>query len=458
MPDHTRNSPKIYLKTAIMLILITCVIAGGVSAQPSFSPDQGKIPLKVRFTLPGGDACDSVSWEFGDGKTSREINPQHTYKGMGFYPPHLICTLPGATVTYTFDKIVASNADMPDADSNNQHYPAGTKVKISPAQLELEDLLKQADGLYALGLGSYAVSSYKKASRLSGSDPRILGKYGDVLASLSRWSEAAAVYNQSLAIKETPVVLNAYGGMMIKMNRYQDALDAFNRTLAINAKNPVALTGKGKAFEMLVKNIGLPSHSELDPTPFAALSFLLIFGVMFGDIGQGLVLSAAGAALRIAARRRRLAPALGDAGDSVGAADIESVERLAAAFPDVRFLVTVLARENTHALCVAARKFANLVPFGCWWFLNNPSLIREQTAMRLEMLGLSFVPQHSDSRVLDQLIYKWAHARAVIGEVLADQYDALSRAGWRADRAGLARDVARLFDGSLAGLSRPGAP
>ena len=29
--------------------------------------------------------------------------------------------------------------------------------------------------------------------------------------------------------------------------------------------------------------------------------------------------------------------------------------------------------------------------FGCWWFLNNPSLVEEITAMRLETLGLSFI-------------------------------------------------------------------
>lgn len=235
-----------------MLILITCVIAGGVSAQPSFSPDQGKIPLKIQFTFPGGDACDSVSWEFGDGETSRETGPQHTYQNMGFFYPRVICTLPGATVTYAFDKIVGSNAEMPDADSNDQHYPVETIVEISPATPGLDDLLKQADGLYALGLSGYAADAYKKAIPLSGSDPQVIGKYGDILASLSRWSEAATAYNQSLSKNEDPVVLNAYGGMLIKLNRHQDALDVFNRTLAINAKNPVALTGKGKAFEMLV--------------------------------------------------------------------------------------------------------------------------------------------------------------------------------------------------------------
>jgi hypothetical protein len=58
----------------------------------------------------------------------------------------------------------------------------------------------------------------------------------------------------------------------------------------------------------------------------------------------------------------------------------------------------MLARENQHELAVAARKFGNLMVFGCWWFVNNPSLITEITRMRVELLGTSFIPQHSDAR------------------------------------------------------------
>ena len=42
-------------------------------------------------------------------------------------------------------------------------------------------------------------------------------------------------------------------------------------------------------------------------------------------------------------------------------------------------MVSVLSRENQHELCVYARKFGNLLPFGCWWFVNNPSIVEEIT-------------------------------------------------------------------------------
>jgi hypothetical protein len=75
-------------------------------------------------------------------------------------------------------------------------------------------------------------------------------------------------------------------------------------------------------------------------------------------------------------------PELRLAGDAVGKADIEAVERLCSRHPQNKFMVTMLSRENQHELCVAARKFRNLLVFGCWWFLNNPSLVEEVTRMR----------------------------------------------------------------------------
>lgn len=45
-----------------------------------------------------------------------------------------------------------------------------------------------------------------------------------------------------------------------------------------------------KPFEMFIQMYGLPSHNELDPTMFVALTYTFIFGAMFGDVGQGLCL------------------------------------------------------------------------------------------------------------------------------------------------------------------------
>lgn len=140
---------------------------------------------------------------------------------------------------------------------------------------------------------------------------------------------------------------------------------------------------------------------------------------------------------------RQVNPALRQAGDSLAKSDVSSLERLLAANPVNRFLVTYLSRENQHELAVTARKFRNLLPFGCWWFLNNPSLIDEITTMRTELLGTTFVPQHSDARVTEQLTYKWTHSRAIIARSLKRTLGELAASGWQITP----EEVRRVVDG-----------
>lgn len=61
-------------------------------------------------------------------------------------------------------------------------------------------------------------------------------------------------------------------------------------------KVPVKLT-HGKfvnSFERMILSYGSPEYGSIDPTPFVAFFFTLLFGIMFGDVGQGLVFVLAG--------------------------------------------------------------------------------------------------------------------------------------------------------------------
>lgn len=135
-------------------------------------------------------------------------------------------------------------------------------------------------------------------------------------------------------------------------------------------------------------------------------------------------------------------------GDGVASADLASLQALCAKFPKVKFLVTVLSRANQHELTVVVQKTRNLHLYGCWWYCNNPSIIEELTKMRTEMLGTAYTAQHSDCRVLEQLLYKWDHSRQIIGEALVPYYLRLLRRGWRLTRDELKRDVQLLLGGS----------
>ncbi len=146
---------------------------------------------------------------------------------------------------------------------------------------------------------------------------------------------------------------------------------------------------------------------------------------------------------------RQVNPQLRMAGDSLGKSDVTSLERICSQNPDNKFMVTMLSRENQHELAVTARKQRNLFLFGCWWFLNNPSLIEEMTRMRIELLGTSFVPQHSDARILDQVIYKWDHSRAIIAKVMKEKFIDLAAAGWPVTQEQVKRTAGDYLSGNF---------
>ena len=64
----------------------------------------------------------------------------------------------------------------------------------------------------------------------------------------------------------------------------------------IGVDPPTFLAPRGPAaeFSLLIDTYGTVPYADLDPTPFAAVAFALMFGMMFGDVGHGLVLIALG--------------------------------------------------------------------------------------------------------------------------------------------------------------------
>lgn len=76
-------------------------------------------------------------------------------------------------------------------------------------------------------------------------------------------------------------------------NKYDNILISSNE----NVKNPPTKLRNQwifKPFEMLINMYGTPNYKEIDPTPFVALTYLLTYGIMFGDLGQGFVIMLAG--------------------------------------------------------------------------------------------------------------------------------------------------------------------
>lgn len=61
-----------------------------------------------------------------------------------------------------------------------------------------------------------------------------------------------------------------------------------------------------RPFQMLVTAYGLPNYRELEPTLFVAFSYMVMFGMMFGDMGHGAILSLGGLLVQLTRHRQRL--------------------------------------------------------------------------------------------------------------------------------------------------------
>ena len=77
--------------------------------------------------------------------------------------------------------------------------------------------------------------------------------------------------------------------------------------------------------------------------------------------------------------------------------------------------------------------------------MNQPSLIKLILNLRIELLGLNFIPQHSDARVTDQLIYKWLLFKALLSDVLYNHYNAIQLKNFKISENQISDDVSKLF-------------
>lgn len=83
--------------------------------------------------------------------------------------------------------------------------------------------------------------------------------------------------------------LSAYGDRLILSVKKESEVDD-------NHVRPTKLRNNWlvRPFELLVKTYGTPAYQEMDPTFFVGITYMILFGVMFGDLGQGFVLFLAG--------------------------------------------------------------------------------------------------------------------------------------------------------------------
>ena len=73
-------------------------------------------------------------------------------------------------------------------------------------------------------------------------------------------------------------------------------LDFSDAKKELDKRPPVKLKNVffAKPFEFYTEMYGVPKYNEVDPTTFVAITYVIIFGIMFADLGQGFILSIVG--------------------------------------------------------------------------------------------------------------------------------------------------------------------
>jgi PKD repeat protein len=134
------------------------------------SPEGGDAPLAVQFSADGSYDPDGTitayAWDFGDGDTSNEANPSHTYTGAGTYQATLTATDDdGATgsAMVTIDVMAAAQDELHVGDQ----VVTREKDRNSVRGVDIVQILDQNDQSVA-GATVTAVYSGPNAGELSG--------------------------------------------------------------------------------------------------------------------------------------------------------------------------------------------------------------------------------------------------------------------------------------------------
>ena len=143
--------------------------------------------------------------------------------------------------------------------------------------------------------------------KLEGQISQLLAEHGDTLRMLYTkcrvLGEAFDMRKYAAFLKQDFVLL----GFVPKRQEaaFRQGLGELDGKVAITVKStdseqrlavPVRLKNNWllRPFEMFVNIYGLPAYKDIDPTPFVGITYILLFGIMFGDVGQGLLIALLG--------------------------------------------------------------------------------------------------------------------------------------------------------------------
>ena len=164
---------------------------------------------------------------------------------------------------------------------------AGDPVRLAAELTERRSLLGKRRAAVRIDLAAWRDSHRDELEQLKGAlrlaeplvtlDPAIRS-HGQ-LAHLAGWVPARAVADLRLRLE---------GGLQhpFALDERKPRADERELVPTVPVKSRLL-----KPFALLVNQYGIPGYGEVDPTPLFAVTFLLMFGSMFGDLGQGALIA-----------------------------------------------------------------------------------------------------------------------------------------------------------------------
>ena len=152
------------------MFLLTVVVASSVFSSCKKDKTQIKTDLLYEVEVDGATATFTVKtegvtgykWDFGDGETSTDAKPTHTYPGKGKYVPTLTASVNGKSVEASTVLRIAKTSPIKINDNSLADWDAVTKnvVAVDPAKGAFRTMKLDYDGNYVY---LYAEMARKKS-------------------------------------------------------------------------------------------------------------------------------------------------------------------------------------------------------------------------------------------------------------------------------------------------------
>lgn len=183
-----------------------------------------------------------------------------------------------------------TDSDLPAADASMRDVMGGEVVGGLEAKLSVLRAEQKSLGDSVLGVVTRKLDDLERMwsqVRMNELYARIQTYFAKTAKAVvfSGWVPAELETGLTRAVREVSA-----GRCYLEWSSPRRLSAAEQGSVPVKLRNPPIL----RPFQRLVENYSIPQYGTVDPTPLVAIAYLLMFGLMFGDVGHGAVVLAIG--------------------------------------------------------------------------------------------------------------------------------------------------------------------